>query len=177
LATVQTIGELLRSHPGAEAWIFGKGPSLDSFDVTQAGPLRICINESLTVVPSPMYFFAHDEVPIRRVADRWPDGCRAILQSERAVYGSSCGIPVGSIWTYAKSERDVEVLDWSAEQIAQRFIPHCTFAGLSVPMPLCLSAWTARAATPAPLGCRRRQGADSMIAFGKTRSGLRSGFP
>jgi hypothetical protein len=113
------IGELLRSHHGEEAWIFGKGPSIDAFDMREAGPLRICINESLLVVPSPKYFFAHDEVPIRRVADSWPEGCRAILQPERTAYALACGIPDSAIWAYSKSERDVDVLDWSAEQIAQ----------------------------------------------------------
>jgi len=64
----RTIAELLNCHAGDAAWIFGKGPSLDGFDFATAGRLRICTNESLVVVPEPTYFFAHDGVPIQRVA-------------------------------------------------------------------------------------------------------------
>ena len=34
-------------HDGQTAWIFGKGPGIDRFPMESAGPLRICINESV----------------------------------------------------------------------------------------------------------------------------------
>jgi len=117
---MQTITELLDVHKGEEAWIFGKGPSLDRFDFALAGALRICINESLAIVDSPTYFFAHDEGPIERVASNWPHRCRAILQPVRGDWAVRCGIPMSDVFTYEKRDRDVEVLDWPAAKIAQR---------------------------------------------------------
>ena len=55
------IDALLNRHIGETAWLFGKGPSLDQFEIRLAGPLRICINESLGRVLQLSYFFAHDE--------------------------------------------------------------------------------------------------------------------
>lgn len=117
---MKTIADLLNAHSGEEAWIFGKGPSLDSFDMRCAGPLRICINESLLCVPKPTYFFAHDEPPIQRVATHWPGACRAVLQPVRGACAVKCGIPDVAIYTYDKRERELEVLDWPAEKIAQK---------------------------------------------------------
>ena len=116
---MQSIAALLGKHLGEEAWIFGKGPSLDKFDMATAGPLRICINESALIVPEPRYFFGHDEPPIQRVAAQWPSACRAILQPVRARYDATRGIPTESIFTYEKREREVDVLDWSPEKIAR----------------------------------------------------------
>jgi len=115
---MQTIAELLNKHAGEEAWIFGKGPSLDGFDFGMAGPLRICINESLGHVPDPTYFFAHDEVPIQRAAAHWPTSCRAILQPVRGRLAARLGIPVELIFAYEKRERELDVLDWPPEQLA-----------------------------------------------------------
>ncbi len=116
---MRTIAHLLGKHNGAEAWIFGKGPGLDKFDVNTAGPLRICINESLLIVPAARYFFAHDEAPIERVAAQWPKACHAILQPVRADYAAARGIPADEIFTYEKREGQLDVLDWPAEQIAR----------------------------------------------------------
>lgn len=115
-----TIGELLGAHANEEAWIFGKGPSLDSFDFKNAGSLRICINESALVVPGARYFFAHDELPIRRCAVAWPTGCRAILQPVRADLAVTHGIPEDCVFTYTKCERELQVLDWLAAKIAEK---------------------------------------------------------
>ena len=117
--TLRSIAELLGRHNGAEAWIFGKGSSLDDFDISTASPLRICINESLLVVSEASYFFAHDEVPIQRVAPYWPSGCCAILQPVRGNYAVSRGIPSDAIFTYEKRERQLDVLNWPAERIAR----------------------------------------------------------
>lgn len=115
---MRTIAELLNKHVDEEAWIFGKGPSLDGFDFARAGALRICINESLLIVPEATYFFAHDEVPIERVSGKWPAKCRAILEPRRGEWAMHCGISADSIFIYDKRECDLDVLNWSAEQIA-----------------------------------------------------------
>ena len=117
---MRTIAELLNKHQGEEAWIFGKGPSLDSFDFRSAGPLRICINESLLHVPDPTYFFAHDEIPIQNVASRWLAACSAILQPVRGQWAQKCGIPAETIYAYEKRDRELDILNWSAEQIARK---------------------------------------------------------
>lgn len=124
---MRNIAELLGRHANEEAWIFGKGPSLDSFDVETAGSLRICINESVLQVPGARYFFAHDENPIRHSATRWPAVCLAILQPVRATFAVSCGIPEDLIRTYTKCERQLDTLDWSAETIAK----HHSLLGLT----------------------------------------------
>lgn len=116
---MQTIGELLNKHIDEEAWIFGKGPSLDGFDFDRAGSLRICINESLLVVPRPTYFFAHDEVPIQRVSTKWPYGCHAILEPRRGEWAVTCGVPLDSVHIYEKKQGELSVLDRSAERIAK----------------------------------------------------------
>ena len=67
-----------------------------------AGPLRICINESCCLVDNPTFFFAHDEIPIKRVAENWNPGCRAILEPDRARFAVSCGIPVQRVHSYIK---------------------------------------------------------------------------
>ncbi|MDP7015073.1 MAG: hypothetical protein QGG36_04710 [Pirellulaceae bacterium] len=117
---MQKIGALLDCHAGEPAWIFGKGPSLDAFPMNSAGPLRLCINESVRAVPSPTYFFAHDEGPIKNVADAWPAKCRAILQPVRAEYAKDCGIPEKLLYTYEKRFADNAVRDLDAEGIAKR---------------------------------------------------------
>lgn len=122
-----TIAALLNQHQGAEAWVFGKGPSLDGFDMQTAGPLRICINESWLHVPQPAYFFAHDELPIRNVSNNWQQGCRAILQPVRAKFAENRGIPGNAIFTYEKREREWAVLDWTPEKIAAE----CCLLGLT----------------------------------------------
>lgn len=112
------IDALLHCHRGQRAWLFGKGPSLDVFPFEDSGALRICVNESLRAVPQPSYFFAHDEGPIRNVAEDWPDGCNAILQMPRAILAEQCGIPERSIFVYDKRYCDNGVRDMEAEAIA-----------------------------------------------------------
>jgi len=98
---------------------FGKGPSLDDFSFNEAGASRICINESLCAVPHPMYFFAHDEGPIRNVSREWPAKCMAILQQPRAFYAKECGIPRNALFVYEKRYCDNQVRDMDARQIAR----------------------------------------------------------
>jgi hypothetical protein len=116
---MRSLESLLLRHERQQAWIFGKGPGLDRFDMSTAGQLRICINESIVKVPKPTYFFAHDELPIERVASNWPLSCRAILEESRAKLAARCGIPEELIFVYTKCEGDWSVLQWSAAQIAK----------------------------------------------------------
>jgi hypothetical protein len=113
------LSELLRCHDGSQAWIFGKGPSLDVFDARGAGRLRICINESLLRVEVPTYFFAHDERPISHVAEHWQSGCKAILEPDRANFAAHKGIPPDDIYVYRKCEQDFNVLHLTPEEIAK----------------------------------------------------------
>lgn len=119
---MKVISELLFAHRDEVAWIFGKGPSLDAFDMRTVGDLRICINESLLAVDRPTYFFAHDETPIKRVSGRWPEGCRAILQPVRAEYAAQQGLPDGSIYTYTKRHEDKRVLGYAPEKTAEEAV-------------------------------------------------------
>lgn len=94
-------------HPSERAWLFGKGPGLDLFRQHEAGDLRICVNESLSRVNRPTYFFAHDEKPISHVANNWPTGCTAVLQPERAAFAVVNGIPASQICVYKKKQIDL----------------------------------------------------------------------
>lgn len=116
---MQSIKDLCSVHKSGEAWLFGKGPSLDKFDHDSAGPLRICINESALHVPCPTYFFAHDEKPIYRVAVNWPFGCRAILEPTRSAFAVEVGWPNEHIYVYNKRQGDRRSLEWSADEIAE----------------------------------------------------------
>lgn len=116
---MQHIDALLDRHVGQTVWIFGKGPSLDEFQIADAGAVRICINESLRAVPCPMYFFAHDEGPIRNVAETWPKRCNAILQQPRAVFAEQCGIPTKGIYVYEKRYCNDVVRNMDASSIAR----------------------------------------------------------
>lgn len=100
--TFKTIGELAYKHRGETAWLFGKGPSLDHFDLSQAGPLRICINESALIVDDPTFFFAHDETPIKNVSGEFSHDCVAVLEISRARLAEKLGIPKNNIYLYQK---------------------------------------------------------------------------
>jgi len=52
----------LNRHAGETAWLFGKGPSLSTFDFKNAGPLRVAINDVIGYVPECKYGFANDGV-------------------------------------------------------------------------------------------------------------------
>lgn len=58
----RTLKNFLNIHAGETAWIFGKGPSLDSFDMATAGPLRCAVNDVVRYVPDCRYCFANDPV-------------------------------------------------------------------------------------------------------------------
>lgn len=59
---MRTLKDFLGAHAGETAWLFGKGPSLDAFDMNTAGPLRCAINDVVKEVPGCRYGFANDSV-------------------------------------------------------------------------------------------------------------------
>ena len=61
------LSEFINRHAGETAWLFGKGPSLSTFDFKTAGPLRVAINDVVAHVPNCTYAFANDGVA------RWRD--------------------------------------------------------------------------------------------------------
>jgi hypothetical protein len=61
---VRTLSDFLNVHSGETAWLFGKGPSLDRFDVHTAGRLRCAINDVVLYVPDCTYCFANDGISL-----------------------------------------------------------------------------------------------------------------
>lgn len=61
------LADFINRHAGQKAWLFGKGPSLATFDFKTAGPLRAAINDVIAHVPNCIYGFANDGV------DRWAE--------------------------------------------------------------------------------------------------------
>lgn len=58
----RTIADFVGIHRGETAWIFGKGPTLDRFDMASAGPIRCALNDVVRYVPEVMYCFACDGI-------------------------------------------------------------------------------------------------------------------
>ena len=57
-----SLAPFLNRHAGETAWLFGKGPGLNTFDLSQAGPLRVAINDVAAHVPDVRYCFSNDGV-------------------------------------------------------------------------------------------------------------------
>jgi len=57
---MRTIKDFKGIHQGETAWMFGKGPSLNDFDFSKAGPIRCAINDVAGIVPNCKYAFAND---------------------------------------------------------------------------------------------------------------------
>lgn len=58
----RTLRDFVGLHRGETAWLFGKGPSLDRFDLSSAGSLRCAVNDVVRYVPGVKYCFANDGV-------------------------------------------------------------------------------------------------------------------
>lgn len=65
------LGSFLNRHSGETAWVFGKGPSLQGFDFSKAGKIRLAINDVIQRVPSCLYGVSCDS------AERWVDVYKA----------------------------------------------------------------------------------------------------
>lgn len=73
----------INRHAGETAWLFGKGPSLSTFDFKEAGPLRVAINDVIAHVPDCVYGFANDGVA------KWADVYRkgqTLFQPSRCLH-------------------------------------------------------------------------------------------
>ena len=84
--------DFLHRHAGETAWVFGKGPSLTTFDPSTAGPLRIAINDAVSHVPACIYVFANDG------ARRWVSACapgQVLFHPRRCLWEYS-GNPIGA---------------------------------------------------------------------------------
>lgn len=82
-----SLSPFLNAHVGQTFWLFGKGPSLSTFDFNQAGPLRGAINDVARYVPDCRYCFSNDGV------SRWVDVYRegqVLFQPERAIKQWDC---------------------------------------------------------------------------------------
>lgn len=71
------------AHEGATAWVFGKGPSLATFEMDTAGPLRLAINDVIAHIPGATYGFANDGVG--RWADAYKPG-QVLFQPSRCLH-------------------------------------------------------------------------------------------
>jgi hypothetical protein len=59
---MRQLSDFLGKHEGETAWIFGKGPSLSTFDFKTAGSIRFAINDVIAHIPDCAYGFANDGV-------------------------------------------------------------------------------------------------------------------
>lgn len=73
-------------HAGDTAILFGKGPSFERWmDRPSAlDAVRCCINETVTVVPDPVYHFAND--PLDKWAEIIPPTLQATFQPSRLLH-------------------------------------------------------------------------------------------
>lgn len=58
----RTIADFVGIHHRETAWLFGKGPTLDRFDMASAGQIRCAVNDVVRYVPEAKYCFACDGV-------------------------------------------------------------------------------------------------------------------
>lgn len=82
-ALPRRLAEFEGIHAGKTAWMFGKGPSFERFDLSTAGPLRMCVNETCYAVPDPTYLCALDR--LNGYAHRIPRGIECVFHPARTV--------------------------------------------------------------------------------------------
>lgn len=112
----RTLHDFLGKHRGETAWLFGKGPSLDRFDLRAAGPLRVAINDVVKEIPGCVYGFANDSV------FAW----QHVYQPEHILFSPqrtidegfvAYGNPGCEVVGYPDDHGD-DRLDWPAERLA-----------------------------------------------------------
>lgn len=108
----------LNKHAGQIAWLFGKGPSLSTFNFSDAGKLRFAINDVIAHVPDCHYGFANDGVA------RWKDVYKhgqTLFQPIRAMgeFDSRNGAIAANVVTYDDIHDD-EILLKSRAIMAQK---------------------------------------------------------
>ena len=108
----------LNRHAGETAWLFGKGPSLSTFDFKTAGPLRVAINDVAAHVPDCIYAFSNDGVRA------WRDVYRAgqvLFQPSRCLHEFDSTVPGAvdcDVVTYEDTHDDRR-LQLPREELAQ----------------------------------------------------------
>ena len=108
----------LNRHAGQTAWLFGKGPSLSTFDFKTAGPLRVAINDVIAHVPDCKYGFANDGVA--KWSDVYQPG-QTLFQPLRCMgeYDTRiAGAVACDVVTYSDTQNDLR-LALPREQIAE----------------------------------------------------------
>lgn len=108
--------DFIGKHAGETAWLFGKGPSLDSFDMALAGPLRCAINDVVKEVPGCLYGFACDAVK------DWahvyaPEHVLFSPVRARQAYRNGTAHPACELVEFV-DDHDEARLAWSAERLA-----------------------------------------------------------
>jgi len=103
-------------HKGEEAWLFGKGPSLDSFSMEDAGKLRATVNHACFVVPEPTYCFScfEDYQEIKP-----PVGCDYITGEGKRIVGEIKDYSIGDLF-----------LKYSSAELAASYLISCGIAVL-----------------------------------------------
>jgi hypothetical protein len=116
-STHMVLADFINRHAGETAWLFGKGPSLSTFDFKTAGPLRVAINDVIAHVPNCRYGFANDGVAKWR--DVYQPG-QTLFQPVRCMgeYDSRNGGVACEVVTYADTHDDAR-LSLTREQIAE----------------------------------------------------------
>lgn len=69
-----------------EIWVAGKGPSLDWYDWSQAGPVRVCINESVYLVPGASHCIAVDYDVLKKYKAQLPEGVQVLRKASHKDY-------------------------------------------------------------------------------------------
>ena len=112
----RTLHDFIGKHAGETAWLFGKGPSLDLFDLATAGPLRVAINDVVKEIPGCVYGFANDSVA------HWQHVYRPeliLFSPQRTIDEGfiAYGTPPCEVVGYSDAHGD-DRLDWPAERLA-----------------------------------------------------------
>lgn len=109
--------DFLNLHAGETAWLFGKGPSLDRFDMALAGPLRVAINDVVRYVPGCRYGFANDSV--ERWAEFYQPG-QVLFQPLRVLHDIHAGKPpLACERVWFADDWDDDRLVWPIERVAE----------------------------------------------------------
>ena len=100
------LADFINKHAGETAWLFGKGPSLSTFDFKNAGPLRVAINDVVAHVPGCVYGFANDGVG--KWADVYTPG-QVLFQPSRCLHefdSTAAGAVACDVVTYKDQPDD-----------------------------------------------------------------------
>lgn len=112
----RALKDFINLHRGETAWLFGKGPSLDSFDMSAAGPLRVAINDVVKEVPGCLYGFANDSVEAWAHVYRPEHVLFQPLRLHHDIHARDIPVAAERIWF--ADDWDSERLAWSPERLA-----------------------------------------------------------